>query len=84
MVFTKSVHLDEVLDEVQRVGIVLFKNLLKQRLKEGIMLKMADLTISACELILNSNLIWFEFLWFQKCLQVFSNHLQPMVQAKMV
>ena len=37
MVLTKVVHLEEFLDEVQRVGIVWFENLLKQRLKVGIM-----------------------------------------------
>jgi hypothetical protein len=57
VLLSKVVLLDEVLDEVQRVGFVWFENLLIQRLKVGIMLKMADLTISACELILNSNLI---------------------------
>ena len=57
MALTKVVHLDEVLDEVQRVGIVWFTNLLIQRLKVGIMIKMADLTIISCEPILNLNLI---------------------------
>ena len=62
MVFTKVVHLDVVLDEVQRVEMVWFKNLLIQRLKVGVMLKRADLTIISCEHNLISNLIWFEFL----------------------
>ena len=57
MVLGKVVHLDVVLDEVQRVGIVWFENFLKQRLKVGIRLKLAVLTISACELNLHSNLI---------------------------
>jgi hypothetical protein len=57
VVFTKVVHLDVVLDEVQRVGFVWFENLLKQRLKVGLRLKMADLTISPCEPNLISNLI---------------------------
>ena len=61
------VHLDVVLDEVQRVGFAWFEILLIQRLKVGIRLKMAVLTISACEHNLISNLIWFEFLWFQTC-----------------
>ena len=38
MVLTKVVHLDEVLDEVQRVGVVWFRKLLKQRLKVGVMM----------------------------------------------
>ena len=38
---TKVVHLDEVLDEVQRVGVVWFKKLLIQGLKVGKMSKMA-------------------------------------------
>jgi hypothetical protein len=55
--FTKVVHLDVVLDEVQIVGIVWFEKLLIQRLKVGIRLKIAVLTISACEHNFNSNLI---------------------------
>jgi hypothetical protein len=50
--FTKVVHLDEVLDEVQRVGIFWFKNPLIQRLKVGKILKMAQVTIITCHLIL--------------------------------
>jgi hypothetical protein len=57
VVFTKVVHLDVVLDEVQRVGFVWFENLLIQRLKVGIRLKITVLTISACEHNLISNLI---------------------------
>jgi hypothetical protein len=47
------------------------------------MIKMADLTIIVCELNLNSNLIWFEFIWFQKYYEVLSNIIQPMAQAKL-
>jgi hypothetical protein len=57
MVCTKVVHLDVYLDEMQRVGIVWFENLKIQRLKVVIRLKMVDLTISACEHNLISNLI---------------------------
>ena len=57
MVNIKRVHLDEVLDEVQRVVRVWFENLLIQGLKEGKMLKIAQVTIILCELILNSILI---------------------------
>ena len=35
MVLTKVVHLDEVLDEVQRVGVVWFRMFLIQGLKVG-------------------------------------------------
>jgi hypothetical protein len=35
VVNTKVVHLDEVLDKVQRVGVVWFKNLLIPGLKVG-------------------------------------------------
>ena len=62
LVNTKNVHLDEVLDEVQRVGRVWFKNCLIQRLKVGIMLTMADLTIITCNLFLKFPLICFVFL----------------------
>jgi hypothetical protein len=34
----KSVEVDEVLDEVQRVGVVWFRNLLIQGLKVGVMI----------------------------------------------
>jgi hypothetical protein len=50
LVFTKVVHLDEVLDEVQRVQRVWFKNLLIQGLKVGKMLKFAQVTIITCNL----------------------------------
>jgi hypothetical protein len=52
LVFTKVVHLDEVLDEVQRVQRVWFKNLLIQGLKVGKMLKVSHVTIITCHLIL--------------------------------
>jgi hypothetical protein len=53
----KVAHLDEVLDEVQRVVRVWFKNILLKGLKVGKILKLSILTISACELILISNVI---------------------------
>ena len=53
----KSVHLDEVLDEVQKVERVWFENLLIKRLKVGMILKLSILTISVCKLILISYLI---------------------------
>jgi hypothetical protein len=53
----KVAHLDEFLDEVQRVGRVWFENLLIKRLKVGMILKMSILTISVCKLILISYLI---------------------------
>ena len=57
MVNIKVVHLDEVLDEVQRVGVVWFRKLLIQGLKVGVMIKMAEVTIISCELKMISNLI---------------------------
>ena len=57
MVLTKVVHLDEILDEVQRVGVVWFRIFLIQGLKVGNLLKMAQVTIITCELNLNSILI---------------------------
>jgi hypothetical protein len=48
VVNTKLVHLDEVLDEVQRVVRVWFKNLLIQGLKVGTILKRAQVTIITC------------------------------------
>ena len=57
MVLTKIVHLEEFLDEVQRVVRVWFKICLILELKVGIRIKMADLTIILCELNLISNLI---------------------------
>jgi hypothetical protein len=53
----KSVHLDGVLDEVQKVERVWFENLLIKRLKVGMILKLSILTISVCKLILISYLI---------------------------
>jgi hypothetical protein len=52
VVNTKVVHLDEVLDEVPRVGRVWFKNLLIKWLKVGIRLKMSHVTIITCNLVL--------------------------------
>ncbi len=57
MVNIKVVHLDEVLDEVQRVGVVWFRKLLIQGLKVGVMIKMAEVTIISCEPKIDSNLI---------------------------
>ena len=57
MVLTKVVHLEEFLDEVQRVVRVWFKICLIMELKVGTRIKMADLTIILCELNLISNLI---------------------------
>ena len=48
VVNTKVVHLDEVLDGVQRVGRVWFKNLLIKGLKVGYTIKMAHVTIITC------------------------------------
>ena len=50
MVLTKVVHLDEVLDEVQRVGRVWFENLLIKGLKVGKILKMSHVTIITCHM----------------------------------
>jgi hypothetical protein len=50
VVNTKVVYLVEVLDEVQRVGRIWFKNLLIKGLKVGHMLKMAQVTIITCNL----------------------------------
>ena len=50
VVNTKVAHLDEVLDEVQRVVRVWFKNLLIQGLKVGMLLKMAQVTIITCHM----------------------------------
>ena len=49
MVNTRNVHLDMVLDEVQRVEMVWFKICLMQRLKVGVMLKLSIWTIIICE-----------------------------------
>jgi hypothetical protein len=57
VVNTKVVHLDEVLDEVQRVERVWFENLPIKGLKVGMILKLSILTISVCKLILISYLI---------------------------
>ena len=52
VIFTKSVHLDVVLDEVQRVSKVWFENFELQGLKVVIRLELADLTIIICEQVL--------------------------------
>jgi hypothetical protein len=57
VVNTKVVHLDEVLDEVQRVGRVWFKNFLIQGLKVGMLLKMAQVTIITCHMVFDFSLI---------------------------
>ena len=57
MVNIKVVHIDEVLDEVQRVGVVWFRKLLIQGLKVGVMVKMAEVTIISCDPKFDSNLI---------------------------
>ena len=61
VVNTKVVHLDEVLDEVQRVGRVWFKNLLIQGLKVGTRLKLSNVTIITCDLEIS---FLFFFLYF--------------------
>ena len=48
VVNTKVVHIDEVLDEVQRVVRVWFKNLSIKGHKVGKILKMAQVTIITC------------------------------------
>jgi hypothetical protein len=53
----KNVHLDVVLDEVQRVVRVWFKNLLIQGLKVGMLLKMAQVTIITCHMVFDFSLI---------------------------
>jgi hypothetical protein len=50
VVNTKVIHLDEVLDEVQRVGRVWFKNFLIQGLKVGMLLKLSHVTIITCNM----------------------------------
>jgi hypothetical protein len=57
LVNTKSIHLDVLLDEVERIGRVWFKVCLIQGLKVGKMLKMAQVTIIICHLNLNFPLI---------------------------
>jgi hypothetical protein len=61
VVNTKVVHLDEVLDEVQIVVRVWYKNLLREGLKVGYTLKMAHMTIITCnlEFAFLSFSIWF-------------------------
>ena len=57
VVFTKVVHLDVYLDEVQRIEIVWFEKLEIQGLKVVTRLKLADLTNIICDHNLSSNLI---------------------------
>jgi hypothetical protein len=57
VVFTKSVHLDVLLDDMQRVGKVQFENLEIERLKVVTRIIMADLTIIACDPQLSLKLI---------------------------
>jgi hypothetical protein len=49
VVNTKVVHLEEVLDNVQRVVRVWFENLLIKGLEVGKILKRAQVTIITCE-----------------------------------
>jgi hypothetical protein len=57
LVNTKSVHLDVLLDEVERVGKVWFKICLIHGLKVGNIIIVADLTIIICHLHLNFPLL---------------------------
>jgi hypothetical protein len=57
MVNTKMVHLDTVLDEVERVGQVWFKNIPNQGCKVGMMLKSVKVSIITCKWNLNFPLI---------------------------
>ena len=57
MVLTKVVHLDEVLDEEQRVGRVWFDNLLIKGLKVGKILKRSKVTIITCHKVFDFSLI---------------------------
>ena len=57
VVNTKNVHLDEVLDEVQRVGRVWFENFLIEGLKVGKILKRSKVTIIICKLHLQFSLL---------------------------
>jgi hypothetical protein len=66
VIFTKSVHLDVVLDMVQRVSKVWFEKIELQWLKVVIRLELADLTIIICEQVLYLESILFVILWFQK------------------
>ena len=61
VVNTKVVHLDEVLDEVQRTDRVWFKIGFIERLKVGMMMKKSQVTISICEL---ENPFIFIMIWF--------------------
>ncbi len=57
VVNTKLVHLEEVLDEVQRVDQVWFGKLLIKRLKVGKMVKVSHMTIIICDLVFDFLLI---------------------------
>ena len=57
VVLSKVVHLDVVLDEVQRIGFGWFESLLKQRLKVGKMVKVSHMTIIICDLVFDFLLI---------------------------
>ncbi len=57
VIFIKSVHLDVLLDEVERFGKVWFKICLIQGLKVGNIIIVADLTIITCHLNLNFPLL---------------------------
>jgi hypothetical protein len=57
VVNTKVVHLDEVLDEEQRVGRVWFDNLLIKGLKVGKILKRSKVTIITCHKVFDFSLI---------------------------
>jgi len=57
VVNSKSVQLDEVLDEVQRFGRVWFKNLLMQGLKVGTLMLLSKMTIITCCKVLHFSLI---------------------------
>jgi hypothetical protein len=64
LVNTKVVHIDDILDEVQRVGRVWFENFLIQGLKEGYMLKMAQVTITTCTLGFSFS-FYFSLIFFE-------------------
>jgi hypothetical protein len=64
VVNTKNVHLDEVLDEVQRVERVWFENFLIQGLKVGMRLKMANLTITSYTLGFSFS-FYFSLIFFE-------------------
>ena len=57
VVFTKVVHLDVLLDVVQRIGLVWFAKLEIQGLKVVIRMQMAKVTIISCDHQLSWDLI---------------------------